>query len=254
MFAFSGIQHRDPKTKKEMLRSFSLEQDLPDLDAALHENPDTRLVVIDPVAAYLGKVDSHKNADVRGLLAPLADLAGKHRVAVVTVTHLSKSGGSKAVYRAMGSLAFAAASRAVWAIVKDQDDPNRRLFLPAKLNLARDPDGLAYAIEGGRVVWDTNAVSLHADDAFAQESRDQQRGKPKSTERNEAADYLRQELADGPKPASDVIELGEQYGFTKRTLQRAFTSINGERKKESFEGPWIWQLKPEGDMFHQRDT
>ena len=44
----------------------------------------------------------------------------------MAVTHLSKSGGPKAIYRAMGSLAFAAASRAVWAIVKDPDDPKRR--------------------------------------------------------------------------------------------------------------------------------
>ncbi len=35
--------------------------------------PDTRLVVIDPISAYTGNVDSHKNSDVRGLLAPLRD-------------------------------------------------------------------------------------------------------------------------------------------------------------------------------------
>jgi hypothetical protein len=51
----------------------------------------------------------------------------------------------------MGSLAFAAAARAMWAIVKDADDMERRLFLPAKLNLAREPYGLAYRIEDGRV-------------------------------------------------------------------------------------------------------
>ena len=127
-------------------RHFSLEADLPRLEEVLAENEDIRLVVIDPIAAYCGAVDSHKNSDVRGLLAPLAELAGRYRVAIVSVTHLSKSGGTKAVYRAMGSLAFAAAARAVWAITKDSDDPERRLFLPAKLNLARDPDGLAYRI------------------------------------------------------------------------------------------------------------
>ena len=58
----------------------------------------------------------------------------------------------------MGSLAFAAAARAVWAITKDPDNPERRLFLPAKLNLARDPDGLAYRIDDGRVAWEFNPV------------------------------------------------------------------------------------------------
>jgi hypothetical protein len=91
--------------------------------------PGTRLVVIDPVAAYCGKVDSHKNSDVRGMLAPLAEIASRYQVAILTVTHLAKSGGSKAVYRAMGSLAFAAAARAVWAVTKDVNDPQRRLGL-----------------------------------------------------------------------------------------------------------------------------
>ena len=133
-------------------RCFSLEQDLPRLAEVVEQNPGTRLVVIDPISAYTGKVDSHNNTEVRGLLAPLAEVAGRYHLAIVAVTHLSKSGGTKAVYRAMGSLAFAAASRAVWAIVKDLNDPQRRLFLPAKLNLAQDPDGMAYRIKEGRVL------------------------------------------------------------------------------------------------------
>jgi len=109
-------------------RHFSLEQDLQRLVEVIEQNPGTRLVIIDPISAYTGKVDSHNNSEVRGLLAPLAEIASRFDLSIVAVTHLSESGGAKAVYRAMGSLAFAAASRAVWAIVKDQDDPQRRLF------------------------------------------------------------------------------------------------------------------------------
>jgi len=223
-------------------RHFSLEVDLPRLIEVLAENPNTRLIVIDPISAYTGKVDSHKNTEVRGLLAPLADLASAHRIAIVAVTHLSKSGGGKAVYRAMGSLAFAAASRAVWAIVKDSDDPQRRMFLPAKLNLAQDPDGLAYRIIDGRVQWDVDPVRMHADDAFAEEMRAANGGKRRGSEGREAAEWLRKELASGPKPASEVIELGEQYAFSKRTLQRALKTIDGERTKNGFDGPWMWSL------------
>ena len=205
---------------------------------AIDQNPDTRLVVIDPIAAYCGNVDSHKNSDVRGLLAPLAELASRHRLAIVAVTHLSKSGGTKAVYRAMGSLAFAAAARAVWAIVKDPDDPQRRLLLPAKLNLAQDPDGLAYRIQEGRVAWETEPVRMHADDAFAAELRAASSPGTRGTERREAASWLREELAEGSRPASEVIERGEQYGFTERTLQRALQTIgaNGRRTHSTVRG------------------
>jgi putative DNA primase/helicase len=228
-------------------RHFSLEQDLPRLEEALYENEENRLVIIDPISAYTGKIDSHNNTDVRGLLAPLAELAGRNRIAVVAVTHLSKSSGAKAVYRAMGSLAFAAASRAVWAIVKDQTDPQRRLFLPAKLNLAQDPDGLAYRIVDGRVAWETEPVKMHADDAFAAELRAANGVGHRGAERREASAWLREQLRGGPCSASELIELGEQCGFTKRTLQRALRSIGGERKKNSFDGPWLWSLSASSD-------
>jgi len=52
-------------------RSFCLKSDLGVLEAMLIANPETALVVIDPITAYLTGVDSHVNADVRAILAPL---------------------------------------------------------------------------------------------------------------------------------------------------------------------------------------
>lgn len=225
----------------EHRRQFSLEIDLPRLETALEQFDGTRLVVIDPIAAYCGNVDSHKNSDVRGMLAPLAEMASRHRVAILAVTHLSKSGGAKAVYRAMGSLAFAAAARAVWAITKDADDSERRLFLPAKLNLARDPTGLAYRIEDSRVVWDDLPVSMHADDAIASEYTDKKPTK-RGSEREEAAAWLLEFLASGEVPATEVTETGTQFGFSDRTIRRAYKEVGAKPRKQSFDGPWLWSL------------
>jgi len=88
-------------------------------------------------------VDSHKNAEVRGLLAPLAAMAAERGVAVVCVSHLTKAGGTEAMLRVMGSLGFVAAARAAYLVAKDPEDPDRRLFLPMKNNIAEDRGGLA---------------------------------------------------------------------------------------------------------------
>jgi len=128
-------------------------------------------VVIDPISAYLSGVDSHTNADVRAVLAPLGELAGKYGVAVVVVSHLTKTSGTarttgEAQLRVSGSLAFVAAARAAHIVVVDPEDENRRLFLPAKNNLAKDNTGLAFVVEshtldGGietsRVMWDRDS-------------------------------------------------------------------------------------------------
>jgi putative DNA primase/helicase len=101
------------------------------LEHAIKAAPNCRLVIVDPVSAYLGSTESHTNAAVLGVLAPLAELAAKYGVAVLVITHLRKGEGP-ALYRAMGSLAFVAAARAVWAVARDSDDltGRRRLFLP----------------------------------------------------------------------------------------------------------------------------
>ena len=49
-------------------RTFNLERDIGTLRALLADHPDVVFVRIDPVTAYLGRVDSHKNAEVRALL------------------------------------------------------------------------------------------------------------------------------------------------------------------------------------------
>jgi hypothetical protein len=229
---------------RESARTFDLSRDLPALESAIRSVEGCRLVVIDPVTAYLGGVDSHKNAEIRGLLAPLGAIAERHRVAVVAVTHLNKSGGGPAIYRAMGSLAFAAAARAAWAVSKDKDDPRRRLLLPIKNNIAPDTGGLAYRIEPlgvdgcPAVAWEPDAVNVSADDALAGD-RDHGGGR---TERDDAAEWLRDYLRDGPKLARDVLTESKAAGFSKRTIDRAKPAAGVRTRKQAFGGGWVWEL------------
>lgn len=230
---------------RESVRTFDLSRDLLGLESAIMAVGRCRLVVIDPVTAYLGGVDSHKNADIRGLLAPLSAIAEKHDVAVVAVTHLNKANGGPAIYRAMGSLAFAAAARAAWAVSKDKDDESRRLFLPIKNNIAPNTGGLAYRIESpsedglATVVWEADPVNVSADDALAGD-RDQNGGG--RTERDDAADWLRALLADGPCPARSVEAEARDAGHSLATLRRAKVAIGVVSRKPAFGGHWEWTL------------
>ena len=162
----------------EIRRAFNLKTDLARLGTMLDEIGGAALIVIDPITAYLGDADSHKNAEIRALLAPLSDLAAKHSAAVVCVSHLNKAGGGEALMRVTGSLAFVAA-RAAFIVTKDQENEARRLFLPAKNNIGKDQTGLAFAvqsaevrgpagsIETSHVVWESEAIAMTADDAMA---------------------------------------------------------------------------------------
>lgn len=240
IIAIEGVTAFDPASKETRQRGFSLASDLPRLAEEVAKLVDCRLVVIDPVSAYLGEADSHKNAEVRALLAPLAELAEKHRLAVVMVNHLSKSAGTKAIYRAMGSLGFVAAARAVWHFAKDPDNEQRRLILPAKMNLAPDPTGLAYRIEEGGVRWEADPVLMSADDLVAREAQAQTNAK--GTRRTEEVQWLRDLLANGPVPSKQVLADGSEHGFSPKMLRSAFQNIGGKPTKSAMNGPWMWAL------------
>ena len=75
-------------------RTFSLKTDIAALEKMIDGIGDVVLVVIDTVNSYLGKTDSHKNAEVRQVLDPLSKMAERKGVAVVSITHFSKGGSN----------------------------------------------------------------------------------------------------------------------------------------------------------------
>jgi hypothetical protein len=228
-------------------RAFDLDRDLEHLEAELARMEQCRLIVIDPISAYLGCGAENMNAEVRSLLHPLTDLAAKRNVAVVAVTHLRKAEGS-AMRRSIGSMAFVAASRTAWLVSRDPHDAHRRLLLPVKNNLSADTYGLAYTIESrgpGRtavVCWSEDTVEMSADEALNRPSlaRDES-----LLERCQAEAWLHEFLAGGPQPASEVRNAAEAQGFSYATLRRAFRDVGGEAIREGNEGlkpRWVWRL------------
>ena len=223
VMVFQGVVTIDSEAGTRHQRGFSLDVDLPKLIEVLKSNPDVRLVVIDPISAYCGATDSHKNADVRAMLAPMADMAAKYRVAVVMVTHLAKGAGGKAVYRAMGSLAFSAAARVVWHVAKDHKDDNRRLILLAKMNVAEEATGLAYCLEDCAVCWEEGSVEMTADEHLAQESESEisRRGRERGEAVGEARGWLVSTLSNRSIRATTIDQMADDADISKATLKRA---------------------------------
>jgi AAA domain len=209
--------------------SFNLAADLALLEQEIKRCGDVGLVVIDPISSYMGKIDSHKNTDVRSVLEPIGEMAERLRVAVLAITHLNKSDG-KAINRFSGSIAFIAAARAAFTVVKDPDDEtgSRHLFLQVKNNIAAPQPGLGFRLEqrevaagviGSSVAWDDSApITLTADQALNSGGQ-----KVEQTAKDDAAEFLRDVLAGG---AVDVLDIEAEA--------RAATMLSDNRRlKES---------------------
>ena len=89
--AIQGIEFRDADRGAKRIRSFNFEQHLPALEGAIRDVEDCRLVVVDPISAFLGKIDSHRNSDVRGILAGLSELRREYLEFTESIWHKIQS-------------------------------------------------------------------------------------------------------------------------------------------------------------------
>jgi hypothetical protein len=205
--------------------------------------------------SYMGKADSHKNSEVRGVLEPVSKMAERSGAAVLSITHFSKAGasnGAKALHRFIGSIAFTAAARFAFAVMADPEDENRRLFLHVKNNLAAPPQGLAFrlgqrivgdpdkSIIGSYVMWDSEPVTITANEALAADAN----GGDRSASA-EAEDFLRDKLSAGPVPAKEGEDDAHALGITRRTLMRARKKLGVVAEKSGLKEGWIWRLPEE---------
>jgi hypothetical protein len=230
------------------------------LERAIVRFADTKLVIIDPITSYIGaRVDDHKASQLRDMIDPIKELAGRRKVAIVIVTHLNKAAGTKALNRVTGSGAYTALARSNWLFVKDADDPHRRLFLSAGTNLVEDPAGLAYRIdrETRRVVWEPSPVLMDADEALRREVESHQTAKKADDDGKLALAtvWLLDRLKGGVEvPSDQLIKEAEAAGFSSRTLFRAKKDSGVKARKVGFQGAWSWYIAPPADGVEEPDV
>jgi hypothetical protein len=205
-----------------------------------------RLLVCDPVSALMAGRDSHKDADVRGLLAPLADIAARYLLAVVLISHLNKAQNMKVLYRTSGSIGFAGAVRMLHALARDPQDNKRLILVPAKDNLARQQMlGLAYRLQSvdlgegitaPRIEWEGVEVRS-ADDILNPPAPDRE-----APDREQAETWLRDRLTDGPVAVKALQAEAEamlpcSWVTVKRAAHELRVIGGGEHKARTWELP-----------------
>jgi hypothetical protein len=237
----------DP-SRFHLLRKLSLPAEIERLEATASRLK-ARLIVIDPLMAYLGDgVKTNDDHLVRRALEPLADMAARLDVAVVLIRHLNKRVGDDAIYRGGGSIGFTGLARSVLAVGRDPDDHDRMILAPIKLNVAARPPSLAYRIvadgpyEPARIAWDGESTRS-AEDLIGR-TRDELTGRSKTAA---LASAMRELLGahGGSMAAADAYRALEAQGFdttSKDNLVRARAQAGVRTTKRKFDGPWFWSI------------
>ena len=107
------------------------------IEKAVRQNH-VRLVIIDPVQAFIGAdVDMNRAHEVRPVFRKLGMIAEKTSCAIVLIGHLNKSSGTQSTYRGLGSIDIMAAVRSLIFIGKVRKDPTTRVLIHEKVLLHR---------------------------------------------------------------------------------------------------------------------
>lgn len=198
------------------------------------------VVVVDPLNAFVdSSFNTHNEHESRQALAPLVALAHECKTAIIGIRHLNKKSDLPSLYRATGSTAFVNVPRVVLIAMEHPNCHGQFVLKTIKANLSRKPEPLVYEIVEGEdtahpvVRWHG---SINLEDAASRSLRE------------EAAEWLKECLRDGPLLGTEVIEAAEAAGHKERTVRRAMGDLD-IRPRKGVDGRSYWGLpeKPPTD-------
>ena len=251
------VNEKDKANKRLLSLASDLEKICGLIEKLKGDGINVKLVIIDPISAYVGEGDGHKNTQMRALLTPLSKSAEQHKFGVVLISHYKKNAeGTNALYRVTDSLAFVASCRGVLLTAKEQDDDGkptgRKLLLNGKPSLIPEgTPGLAYktestavALDDGstqnlpRIKWD-GFVNITPDEAMAAGP-----GAGGQDKLDRAVEFLETLLADAPMPEKQVHKRAFGQRITKATLRRAKKKLGVISTCSGYQSDWWWTLVP----------
>lgn len=196
------------------------------------------IVFIDPLVAYMGgRMDMNKANEARAMMGPLAEAAKRTGCAVVVVRHLRKgsaNSGTNAKYSGIGSIDFTAAVRS--GLQVHETKGGQRLLVHFKSNLAREGKPIAFSITDNKFEWGGEWDGEIEHDAPVS---------TKSLRVAQAEAFIKDFLAYGPKPSSDLVEAAAERGFSYSLLIRAKPHAGAETRKQGGQWEWFLPEKPE---------
>jgi hypothetical protein len=189
------------------------------------------LVIIDPLMAFLdGKIDAHRDQDVRRCLHRLKILAQRTSAAILVIRHLNKFVGGPALYRGGGSIGIVGAARSALIVGRNPNDPAQMVLACAKSNLAPMPRSLLYSLKSAghvaRIAWG-GETELMADDILEHPT-----GRKKQSTSEQCADCIREIFEKSPVMESDELDkICTISGFSPNAIRdaRRLAGVNVSR-------------------------
>ena len=212
---------------------FILEDDTPlsladsRLEKAIIE-ANARVLILDPIQAYMGDGDMVRANDIRPLMTNLCKVAERTNCAIILIGHLNKKDGGKDIYRTLGSIDIVAAARSVLMVRKsdDDNDDDFRQVVQVKSNLAPNGKNLQFSLKSGKLTdWQYVEGQENSEVSVL----------------HKCEEILKEHIGEQGVRCTEVFDYMDKQGFSKRTVVRAKASLGIRSKKQG--QYWIWHLE-----------
>jgi hypothetical protein len=239
---FMMIEEESAESIEEGL--MALDTDLPRL-AELVENlkrdgATKVVIIIDPLATYMGELDSNHDKECRPIYTKMAMFCEKHDVSMLLIAHPNKNEDASAINRLAGAKCLTTVFRNTWLVEKHPDVKEHVLMMRSKGNLAKEAPALEFHIENiedtgipaddgttirdmGKLVWDKKTDHI-ADDvlqAAAHGGKEYARKK----EEQRASELLKEFLAHGPCKAEEIYRKAAELNLSDWAVRKAKTTL-----------------------------
>ena len=235
------------KDDKQEYPIYDLLEEIDVLEQMIEDTGNIGLIILDPITAYMGKLNANSNTEVRYFMNPLKELAEKYELAILGISHFNKNEDVSAINRTLGSIGFVAAARSVWSVFVNPADEDSRLMLPVLGNVGKNPKGLEFklvdadvqtidgVIGSVRCEFERDQVLRTADDIF-EDAKKKQRAPVK----HKVKIWIEEQIKQGNMDAKTIEELAKKEGISRNTLYRAKEDIGIKSKREGKK--WVWTL------------
>ncbi len=231
----------------------ALKEDLTRLVKKAETLEDLALVIIDPITNYLQGVKMNSEEEVRQILMPLVEqFITPLKVTVITIGHLNRrEKGTEAKARVMGAAAFYGVARFVYMFGPDKELEDKFSHIMVQ-DRGIGAQSIKYKTEVVDQTWDGETSKVvrvvwgEKCDATGQDAVDPIHSEEK-TQITKDAEFLKEFLRDGAKPAPMVQQTHEQMTGRKvanwdRVRERAKVGSR-KMKGQGKNSPWEWYLK-----------
>ena len=197
-----------------------------------------RLFILDPLQAYLSQdSDMFSAGRMRQQLIRLADIASKHKCAIVVIGHMNKASGEKNLYRGLGSIDIAAIARSVLMISRDKDDPSIRYMFPVKSSLAPEGATIAFSFNpksGLKWIGRCQVDRSQIEDFDIDDSK-----------KALAKRIILEMLSEQDTHSSIILNKLKIMGISERTIHSAKKEVGVQSYRS--DGVWYWHLDDPSD-------